>query len=48
MLRKVSKLKARKTVSKVNLKSSFDAWGSYTGVDNYDKYETPVQDADDL
>jgi hypothetical protein len=28
--------------------SNFDAQGSYTGVDAFDKYEKPVQDADDL
>lgn len=27
---------------------SFDPQGSYTGVNIYDKYEKPVQDADDL
>ena len=31
-----------------NFKSNFDAQGSYTGVDAFDKYEKPVQDADDL
>jgi hypothetical protein len=31
-----------------NLESDFDVQGSYTGVDIYDKYEKPVQDADDL
>mgnify|MGYP004630101067 CR=1 len=29
-------------------KSHFDTQGSYTGVDYFDKYEKPVQDADDL
>ncbi len=29
-------------------KSKFDTQGSYTGVDFFDKYEKPVQDADDL
>ena len=28
--------------------SDFDLNGSYTGVDAFDKYEKPVQDADDL
>ena len=28
--------------------SNFDAQGSYTGVNPYDKYEKPIQDADDL
>ena len=37
-----------KIASNVRLKSKFDAFGSYTGVDIYDKYEKPVQDADDL
>jgi hypothetical protein len=35
-----------KTVPK--MESQFDAQGSYTGVDCFDKYEKPVQDADDL
>ncbi|MDY6367060.1 MAG: hypothetical protein SPL13_00865 [Clostridia bacterium] len=40
---------ALKTASNsAKLKSKFDAFGSYTGVDIYDKYEKPVQDADDL
>lgn len=29
-------------------KSNFDLFGSYTGVSVDDKYEKPVQDADDL
>ncbi len=33
---------------KCKMKSNFDSQGSYTGVDAYDKYEKPVQDADDL
>ena len=37
-----------KTQRIVNNKSNFDVQGSYTGVDAYDKYEVPVQDADDL
>ena len=46
---KVSRLqKAQKIVNKFKLTSNFDARGSYTGVDPYDKYEKPVQDADDL
>ena len=40
------KIPVQKTVNKFI--SSFDAQGSYTGVDAYDKYEKPVQDADDL
>jgi hypothetical protein len=31
-----------------DFKSSFDSQGSYTGVDAFDKYEVPIQDADDL
>ena len=31
-----------------NNKSAFDTQGSYTGVMKDDKYEKPVQDADDL
>ena len=43
----------RKTVSnKVNKLTDFtsqeDVFGSYTGVDSTDRYEVPVQDADDL
>ena len=30
------------------MRSEEDALGSYTGVNNADPYETPVQDADDL
>lgn len=42
---------ARRTVNKKKSKaftSSFDVNGSYTGTDIFDKYEKPVQDADDL
>lgn len=28
--------------------SKFDVYGSYTGVDLYDTFDDPVQDADDL
>jgi hypothetical protein len=38
----------KKSVKKPNFKSEFDALGSYTGVSNEDRYEKPVQDADDL
>lgn len=38
--------KARKIANK--LKSRYDALGSYTGIDIYNEYEEPVQDADDL
>ena len=41
----------RKTVNnkdKKSFKSSYDVFGSYTGTDLDDKYEKPVQDADDL
>ena len=31
-----------------NFESSFDSQGSYTGVNAFDKYEKPIQDADDL
>ena len=41
-------LKASKTANNCKFKSNFDAQGSYTGVDAFDKYEKPVQDADDL
>ena len=33
---------------KIKNKSSFDPFGSYTGTCEYDKYDKPVQDADDL
>ena len=46
--RPVKVQKARKIVSNNKFKSDFDTLGSYTGVDAYDKYEKPVQDADDL
>ena len=36
----------KKSISKQQ--SIFDTFGSYTGVDAFDKYEKPVQDADDL
>ncbi len=40
---------AIKTVNNVyNQKSAFDTQGSYTGVCADNKYEKPVQDADDL
>lgn len=41
----------RKTASKTKkskMQSSYDALGSYTGTDNENPYEKPVQDADDL
>ena len=31
-----------------NFNSDFDTQGSYTGVNSDDKYEKPIQDADDL
>ncbi len=33
---------------KLKFKSKFDALGSYTGTDNSDELEKPIQDADDL
>ena len=36
------------TLKKNTFISDFDLNGSYTGVDAFDKYEKPVQDADDL
>ncbi len=30
------------------MKSSYDVLGSYTGTNSEDKYEKPIQDADDL
>ena len=38
----------KKKSKKSNMKSSFDVFGSYTGTDSTDKYEKPIQDADDL
>ena len=43
-----SNLKDTKIKKKLTNESDFDVQGSYTGVDAYDKYEKPVQDADDL
>lgn len=37
-----------KKFDKKNYKSSFDPFGSYTGVDSEDVYEKPIQDVDDL
>lgn len=37
-----------KTANKLKIQSKFDSYGSYTGNDNFDNYEKPVQDADDL
>ncbi len=31
-----------------DFESNFDSQGSYTGVNSDDKYEKPIQDADDL
>lgn len=31
-----------------NRKSDYDVQGSYTGIDLYDMFDEPVQDADDL
>ena len=28
--------------------SRFDSYGSYTGIDFYDSFDTPIQDVDDL
>ena len=43
--RKKLQVNNRKTV---NMQSKFDVFGSYTGIEFGDKYEKPVQDADDL
>ena len=41
--------KRKKNIKKVSeMKSSYDVFGSYTGTDSTDKYEKPIQDADDL
>ena len=44
------KTKAQKKALRIasSFSSSFDTQGSYTGVDLDDKFEKPVQDADDL
>ena len=41
-------LKTASKKNKTNFLSDFDTFGSYTGVDAFDKYDKPVQDADDL
>ena len=44
-------MKRQRTANKKNLsnqQSNFDTFGSYTGVDAFNEYEEPVQDADDL
>ena len=41
-------MRTRRTVNKFNFYDSFDPQGSYTGVNTSDKYEKPIQDADDL
>ena len=43
-----SNLKDTKIKKRLTNESNFDVQGSYTGVDAYDKYEKPVQDADYL
>ena len=48
---KQNKLQAIKPVNhKVSKseKSQFDLYGSYTGIDFYDNFDTPIQDVDDL
>ena len=49
MLKKNS-LQVQKPVSSLNKseESKFDLYGSYTGIDFYDNFDTPVQDVDDL
>ena len=42
------KTTARRIANNKTFESNFDTQGSYTGVDAFDKYEKPVQDADDL
>ena len=41
-------MRTQRTVNKGSFYDSFDPQGSYTGVNTFDKYEKPVQDADDL
>lgn len=42
-------MKAKGALKKgAKMRSEEDALGSYTGVNNADPYERPVQDADDL
>ena len=40
--------KDMKKFEKKGYKSNFDPLGSYTGVNSEDRYEKPIQDADDL
>jgi hypothetical protein len=45
----MSKKKKLKNKNKTLEQSSkFDTQGSYTGVDAFDRFEVPIQDADDL
>ena len=48
MKRKIANNFTKVKKTKCKMESKFDSQGSYTGVDAYDKYEKPVQDADDL
>ncbi len=41
-------MKKKSKNKKVNYKSPFDPFGSYTGKSIYNEYEKPIQDADDL
>lgn len=45
-IKKTRTVKTKKTV--VDNQSEFDVLGSYTGIDLYDMFDEPVQDADDL
>ncbi len=50
-MQKQNKLQVRKPVSRKVSKSEeskFDLYGSYTGIDFYDNFDTPIQDVDDL
>lgn len=44
-LKKARKLRKKRTADN---QSGFDVSGSYTGIDLYDMFDEPVQDADDL
>ena len=44
----MSKNKLKNKKKRVNQQSKFDTQGSYTGVDAFDRFEVPIQDADDL
>ncbi len=44
----MGKNKKSKKIKSFSSQSKFDTQGSYTGVDNDDRFALPIQDADDL